>query len=169
MAADQLEILEFHRLVKDTGSYLKEQFLSQLSENFEVTLSETVVRPSHLHEFGMYLESNWYHLSPLPHTFINESPTAELDVTILQDFLLDPILKIKDSRTDSRIAFLGGITPVTELIEMVDKGEFAVAFTLFPTSIEQLIKVADAGEVMPPKSTWFEPKFQSGLVIHEIN
>lgn len=169
MAADQLEIFEFYRLVKDTGPYLKEQFLSQLSENFEVTLSETVIKPEHLHEFGMYLGNNWYHLSPLPHTFNNESPIAELDVTILQDFLLDPILKISDPRTDSRIAFLGGITPVDELIQMVNTGEFAVAFTLFPTSIEQLIKVADAGEVMPPKSTWFEPKFQSGLIIHEIN
>lgn len=169
MAADQLEIFEYHRLVKDTGPYLKEQFLSQLSENFKVTLSETLIKPAHLHEFGMYLGNTWYHLYPLPHTFSNESPIAELDVTILQDFLLDPILKISDPRTDSRVAFLGGMTPIAELVEMVNKGDYAVVFTLFPTSIEQLIKVADAGEVMPPKSTWFEPKFQSGLVIHQIN
>lgn len=169
MAADQLKIFEFHRLVKDTGPYLKEQFLSQLSENFEVRRSDIEVKPTHLHEFGMYLDNTWYNLIPLVHTYNDESPTAELDVTILQDFLLEPILKISDCRTDSRIAFVGGMTPIEELVEMVDTGEFAVAFTLFPTSIEQLIKVADAGEVMPPKSTWFEPKFQSGLIIHEIN
>lgn len=169
MAADQLEILEFNRLVKDTGSYLKEQFLSQLSESFEVTTSETAIKPSHLHEFGMYLKDSWYHLAALPHSYNQENPVSELDVTILQDYLLDPVLKIADPRTDSRIAFLGGVTPVEELMKMVDDGDFAVAFTLFPTSIDQLISVADAGEVMPPKSTWFEPKFQAGLVVHQIN
>ena len=169
MAADQLKIFEFHRLVKDTGTHLKEQFLSQLSENFEVTASEKAVKPAHLHEFGMYMKDSWYHLLALPHTYRKDSPVADLDVSILQDYLLDPVLKICDPRTDSRITCLGGITPIQELVNAVNSGEFAVAFTLFPTSIEQLIRVADAGEVMPPKSTWFEPKFQSGLVIHQIN
>jgi uncharacterized protein (DUF1015 family) len=169
MAADQLQILEFNRLVKDTGPYSKEEFLSKLSEDFEVTTSENAVKPAHLHEFGMYLQYSWYRLIALSHTYNQENPVAELDVTILQDYLLNPVLEIADPRTDSRVAFLGGVTPIEELVKMVDDGDFAVAFTLFPTSIEQLIRVADAGEVMPPKSTWFEPKFQAGLVIHQIN
>jgi uncharacterized protein (DUF1015 family) len=169
MATDQLQILEFNRLVKDTGHYFKEQFLSQLSENFEVTVSETEMKPTQLHEFGMYLDHTWYRLTALPHTYRKESPVADLDVTLLQDYVFELILKINDPRTDPRIAFLGGTTPINELTGLVNTGEYAIAFTLFPTSIEQLIKVADAGEVMPPKSTWFEPKFQAGLVIHQIN
>lgn len=169
MATDQLQILEFNRLVKDTGSYSKELFLSQLSQNFEVCSSEGEVKPAGLHQFGMYLENSWYRLTALAHTYNSEGPVADLDVSILQDFLFDPVLKITDPRTDHRIAFMGGITPVEELVNQVNNGEYAVAFTLFPTSIQQLIRVADAGEVMPPKSTWFEPKFQAGLVIHQIN
>ena len=169
MATDQLQILEFHRLVKDTGHYFKEQFLSQLTENFDVHVSEAEIKPSRLHEFGMYLDHAWYRLAALPHTYIKENPVADLDVTILQDYLLEPVLRINDPRTDPRIGFMGGVTPIDELVRMVDTGEYAVAFTLFPTSIDQLIRVADAGEVMPPKSTWFEPKFQAGLVIHQIS
>lgn len=169
MAADQLKIYEFHRLVKDTGSFEKEEFLQQLSENFEVTASDTAVKPGRLHEFGMYLKDSWYRLKALPHTYLQESPVADLDVSILQDYLLNPVLKIADPRTDPGITCLGGITPVEEIIKCVNSGEYVVAFTLFPTSIDQLIRVADAGEVMPPKSTWFEPKFQAGLVIHQIN
>jgi uncharacterized protein (DUF1015 family) len=169
MAAGQLKIFEFHRLVKDTGPFSKEEFIFKLSVNFEVIPSKELVKPVHLHQFGMYLDSTWYRLTALPHTYRNENPVADLDVTILQDYLLDPILNINDPRTDSRIACVGGITPIEELEQSVDNGEYAVAFTLFPTSIEQLIRVADAGEVMPPKSTWFEPKFQAGLVIHQIN
>lgn len=169
MAASQLKIFEFHRLVKDTGPFSKDEFIVRLAENFEVINSAEMVKPGHLHQFGMYLDSTWYRLTALPHTYLNENPVADLDVSILQDYLLDPVLNIRDPRTDSRIACVGGLTPIEELVETVDKGEYAVAFTLFPTSIEQLIRVADAGEVMPPKSTWFEPKFQAGLVIHQIN
>ena len=169
MAADQLKIYEFHRLVKDIGKHSKEQFLLLLSEDFEVLESTKPVKPGRLHEFGMYLKDSWYQLTALPHTYNLESPVADLDVTILQDYLLAPTLKIADPRTDARIVCVGGITPIDDLVDCVNRGDFAVAFTLFPTSIEQLIRVADAGEVMPPKSTWFEPKFQSGLVIHEIN
>ena len=169
MATDQLQILEFNRLIKDTGHYFKEQFLSQLSENFDVAVSDSVMKPMQLHEFGMYLDHTWYRLKALPHTYTKDNPVADLDVSILQDYVLELILKINDPRTDPRIGVMGGTTPVSELTELVDKGEYAVAFTLFPTSIEQLIKVADAGEVMPPKSTWFEPKFQAGLVIHQVN
>lgn len=169
MAANQLKIFEFHRMVKDIYPNSKEQLLSRLTENFEVENSATSVNPACLHEFGMYLKDSWYRLRALPHTYEKESPVADLDVTILQDYLLNPVLKIADPRVDARIVCLGGITPVEDLVNMVERGEFAVAFTLFPTSIDQLIRVADAGEVMPPKSTWFEPKFQSGLVIHQIN
>ena len=169
MSTDQLQILEFNRLVKDTGHYFKEQFLSQLSENFNVTVSETVIKPGQLHEFGMYMDHTWYRLIALPHTYRKGNPVADLDVTLLQDYVFELILKINDPRTDPRIGFVGGTTPIDELAAFVNNGEYAVAFTLFPTSIEQLIKVADAGEVMPPKSTWFEPKFQAGLVIHQIN
>jgi len=169
MATNQLQILEFNRLVKDTGHYFNEQFLSQLTENFVVTVSDKEVRPADLHEFGMYLDHTWYQLKALPHTFRKENPVADLDVTILQEYVLELILKINDPRTDPRIGVMGGTVSINELTSYVDSGEYAVAFTLFPTSIEQLMKVADAGEVMPPKSTWFEPKFQAGLVIHHIN
>ncbi|NEU06863.1 DUF1015 domain-containing protein [Flavihumibacter sp. R14] len=169
MATDQLQILEFNRLIKDTGHYFREQFLSQLTENFEVHVSDSEIKPAQLHEFGMYLDHTWYRLSALPHTYMKANPVADLDVTILQDYLLEPVLRINDPRTDPRIGFMGGVTPIDELVRIVDSGEYAVAFTLFPTSIDQLIRVADAGEVMPPKSTWFEPKFQAGLVIHKIS
>lgn len=169
MATDQLQILEFHRLLKDLGGFTAEQFIDQLGEHFLLAASGDAVKPATLHEFGMYMEGRWHKLTAKPHTFMHSNPVAELDVTILQDYVLSPMLKIDDPRTDPRIAFFGGVIPVDELVKMVDAGEYAVAFTLFPTSIEQLIHVADAGEVMPPKSTWFEPKFQAGLVIHQVN
>ena len=169
MATDQLQILEFNRLIKTTGGHTNDAFISILSKNFTVAVSASAIKPGFLHEFGMYLNHTWYRLTALEHTYCSESPVADLDVTILQDFLFNPILQISDPRTDHRIAFMGGTTSVDQLVTLVDDGEYEVAFTLFPTSIQQLIKVADAGEVMPPKSTWFEPKFQAGLVIHQIN
>lgn len=169
MATDQLQIFEFNRLVKDTGLYGKEEFLLLVAENFEVCGSDQVVKPSGLHQFGMYLEHSWYRLTALKHTCCSSSPVADLDVSILQDFLFNPILKISEPRTDKRMTFLGGTVAIEEIVDLVNKGDYAIAFILYPTSIQQLISVADAGEVMPPKSTWFEPKFQSGLVIHQIN
>ena len=169
MATDQLRIYPFHRLLKDTGDFTADEFLKQLNRNFEVNPVKQPVEPSVLHEFGMYLSGNWFKLIAKPQTYHQNNPVAELDVSILQDLILSPLIGINDPRTDSRISFVGGVIPVEDLVKSVDEGNFAVAFTLYPTSIEQLIRVADAGEVMPPKSTWFEPKFQAGLVIHQIS
>ena len=169
MATDQLRIYPFHRLLKDTGDFTADEFLKQLNKNFEVNPVKQPVEPSVLHEFGMYLSGNWFKLIAKPQTYHQNNPVAELDVSILQDLILSPLIGINDPRTDSRISFVGGVIPVEDLVKSVDEGNFAVAFTLYPTSIEQLIRVADAGEVMPPKSTWFEPKFQAGLVIHQIS
>ena len=169
MATDQLRIYPFHRLLKDTGDFTADEFLKQLNKNFEVNPVKQAVEPSVVHEFGMYLSGNWFKLIAKPQTYHQNNPVAELDVSILQDLVLSPLIGINDPRTDSRISFVGGVIPVEDLVKSVDEGNFAVAFTLYPTSIEQLIRVADAGEVMPPKSTWFEPKFQAGLVIHQIS
>ena len=169
MATDQLQIFPFHRLLKDTGDFTADEFLKQLNKNFEVNPVKQPFKPSVLHEFGMYLSGNWFKLIAKPQTYHQNNPVAELDVSILQDLVLSPLIGINDPRTDSRISFVGGVIPVEDLVKSVDEGNFAVAFTLYPTSIEQLIRVADAGEVMPPKSTWFEPKFQAGLVIHQIS
>jgi uncharacterized protein (DUF1015 family) len=117
----------------------------------------------------MYLDGSWYKLNALSLTYQQGNPVAELDVSIIQDYVFSAFLDIHDPRTDPRISFSGGISSVGELVEQVDNGEFAMLFTLFPTSIDQLFKVADLGEVMPPKSTWFEPKFQAGLLIHKIS
>ncbi len=169
MATSQLQIVEFNRLIKDLGPLKEDELLTKISENFEVTSSATAIKPLSVHYFGMYTGNSWYQLRALPHTYCQDNAVAELDVHILQEFLCKPILNIADARTDPRISFSGGFTPIEQLVETVDRGEFALAFTLFPTSIEQLISVADAGEVMPPKSTWFEPKFQAGLVIHAVD
>ena len=168
MATDQLRIYEFNRLLKDTGNFTAEEFVNQLRKNFEVIPANDVFIPSKLHEFGMYLAGKWFKLLAKPITYSHNNVVAELDVSILQDFVFSPLIGINDPRTDQRICFVGGVKTVKELIKQVNDGNFAVAFTLFPTSIEQLIRVADAGEVMPPKSTWFEPKFEAGLVIHQI-
>jgi uncharacterized protein (DUF1015 family) len=169
MATDQLRIYPFHRLLKDTGDFSADEFLEKLNENFEVNPVKQPFEPSGLHEFRMYHAGKWFKLIAKPETYQQNNPVAELDVSVLQDFILSPLIGITDPRTDSRISFVGGVIPVEDLVKQVDKGNFAVAFTLYPTSIDQLIRVADAGEVMPPKSTWFEPKFQAGLVIHQIS
>ncbi|WP_026898298.1 DUF1015 domain-containing protein [Daejeonella oryzae] len=168
MSTDQLRIYEFHRLLKYTGDFSDTEFLEQLKSNFEVHLVNHSFKPSQLHEFGMYIKGKWFKLIAKPITYRHHNPVSELDVSILQNYVLSPLVGITDPRTDSRICFVGGVTPIEKLVKQVDEGDFAVAFTLYPTSIEQLIRVADAGEVMPPKSTWFEPKFQAGLVIHQI-
>lgn len=171
MSADQLKIYEFNRLLKDLNGLSASQFIDALSQHFTIEKSREgeAVIPRELHHFGMYLDGSWYRLVARQETLKNQHPVAQLDVSVLQDFVLSPILNISDPRTDPRLCVVGGLQPVKELVKQVDKGDFALAFTLFPTSIDQLISVADAGEVMPPKSTLFEPKFQVGLVIHKIN
>ncbi len=169
MASDQLKIYPFHRLGKDLNSKTIPEFIGQLAGYFDVESADGTYIPGKLHEFGMYAGGQWYKLTARPDTYDPGSSVSELDVTILQDTVFKRILEVCDPRVDPRISFIGGITPPDNLTAQVDQGDYAVAFTLFPTSIEQLMKVADQGGVMPPKSTWFEPKFQAGLLIHKIN
>lgn len=169
MAADQLKILEFNRLVKDLNGHNTLDFLKLLAVDFEIAVQGFEFRPSQPKHFGMYLEGQWFELRLKTPASNPDNPVDALDVSILQDKILSPLLNIADPRTDSRIAFFGGITPLSELEEKVNKQEYAVAFVLHPTSAEELFSVADAGEVMPPKSTWFEPKFQVGMLIHQFD
>ena len=170
MSTDQLQIFEFNRLVKDIGGFSVTHFLNQIRVHFEIEilLDTEVFRPRQLHEFGLYLDQHWYRLSARSRTYARGGLVESLDVTILQNYILSPILHIMDPRIDPRLSFVGGITPLEVSVQRVDQGDYAAFFTLFPTSIEQLIQAADAGEIMPPKSTWFEPKFQVGLVIHQL-
>lgn len=160
----QMQILPYNRLVKDLKGLSKVAFLERLAEKFEVKPAEKKA-PARLHDFGMYLDKTWYQLTAKPGSFEN-TPTQLLDVSILQENLLAPLLGISEPRTDKRIAFVGGIRGTVELEKQVDSGQFAVAFSLFPTQLRQVMDIADAGETMPPKSTWFEPKLRSGLVLH---
>jgi uncharacterized protein (DUF1015 family) len=163
---DQLQILAYNKAVKDLNGLTKEKYLSKISQNF--TLKKTGIKsPQALHQFSMYLDSEWYTLVPAFN--ISNDPIDSLDVQILQNMLLDPVLGIKDPRSDQRINFIGGIRGTQELERLVDSGEYQVAFSLHPTSIEQLIAVADADKIMPPKSTWFEPKLRSGLFVHLLD
>lgn len=166
--SNQLHIMDYNRLVKDLGGLSKEEFLDKVKEKFTVEKAAKVFCPSTLHEFGMYLDKQWYGLTAKEGTYTND-PIGILDVTILQNNLLDPVLGIKDQRTDKRIDFVGGIRGLGELEKRVKSGEMAVAFSLYPVSIEQLFNIADSGSVMPPKSTWFEPKLRDGLLTHLIN
>lgn len=165
--ASQLRILDYNRVVKDLNGLSKEAFLQQICEKFTVTESSTQVTPRQLHEFGMYMDRRWYILEAKPGSY-SDDPVGVLDVTILQDNLLEPVLGISDPRTDTGIDFVGGIRGLAELEKRVDSGEMQVAFSLFPVSIQQLINIADSGMVMPPKSTWFEPKLRDGLLTHLI-
>lgn len=165
--ASQLAILDYNRLVKDLNDLSAKKFLALLQDDFYITLSSEPVKPSQLHEFGMYLEEQWYILSSRKGTW-TEDPIGVLDVTILSNNILDKILDIEDQRTDKRIDFVGGIRGLSELERRVNSGEMKVAFSLYPVSIEQLFAIADSGKVMPPKSTWFEPKLRDGLLTHLI-
>ena len=144
-----------------------EDFISALQDDFFITQSPEPVKPSQLHEFGMYLDGQWYILTSRKGTYTND-PIGVLDVTILSNNILDKILDIKDQRTDKRIDFVGGIRGLKELEKRVNSGEMKVAFSLYPVTIEQLFDIADSGNVMPPKSTWFEPKLRDGLLTHLI-
>ncbi|MDQ3262363.1 MAG: DUF1015 family protein [Myxococcota bacterium] len=161
---DQLQILDYNRVVRDLHGLGPEGFLERVRERFELLVSEEK-KPRRPHDFGMLLGSTWYRLRALPGSF-PEAASRSLDVTLLQKNLLEPILGIGDPRTDLRIHFVGGIRGMGELEKLVSGGEFQVAFSLFPTTLDQLITLSDAGELMPPKSTWFEPKLRSGLVLH---
>jgi len=163
--ANELKILDYNRVVKDLNGLEPSQLIEKLEKNFEVKESEEAVAPSMLHEFGMYLKNKWYRLVAKPDSYDND-PIGVLDVTILSDNVLDKILGIKDQRTDKRIDFIGGIRGLAELEKRVNSGEMTVAFSLYPVSIEQLFNIADSGNVMPPKSTWFEPKLRDGLLTH---
>lgn len=161
---DQMQILDYNRVVKDLNGLTQEQFLDSVREKFELSPAHGP-KPRALHEFGMYLGELWHTLRAKPGTF-PETPVGVLDVAILQNNLLGPVLGIGDPRTDKRIHFVGGIRGTQELQRLVDGGGYAVAFSMWPTSLEQLMAIADANEIMPPKSTWFEPKLRSGLVLH---
>lgn len=165
--AAQLAILDYNRVVKDLNGLSAAKLISRLQDDFFITLSPEPVKPSQLHEFGMYLNGQWYILVSRKGTY-TEDPIGVLDVTILSNNILDKILGIEDQRTDKRIDFVGGIRGLKELEKRVNSGEMKVAFSLYPVTIEQLFNIADSGNVMPPKSTWFEPKLRDGLLTHLI-
>ncbi len=167
---NQLKIIDYNRVVKDLNGLTKEELISKLKENFIVKEEgEEIYRPSKLHEFSMYIDGKWYSMQAKEGTYDDNDPIGVLDVTILSNLVLDNILGIKDLRTSKRIDFVGGIRGLGELKKRVDSGDMAVAFALYPVSMQQLIDIADTGNIMPPKTTWFEPKLRSGLVIHELD
>jgi uncharacterized protein (DUF1015 family) len=166
---NQLKIIDYNRVIKDLNGLTQEQFIEALRETFVVEETGVAIyTPAELHEFSMYMGNKWYKLTAKAGTYNNDDPIGVLDVTILSHLVLDKILGIKDLRTDKRIDFIGGIRGLGELKRRVDSGEMAVAFALYPVSMKQLIDIADTGNIMPPKTTWFEPKLRSGLVIHEL-
>ncbi len=166
---NQLNIIDYNRVVKDLNGLTKDQFIAALGESFEVKdMGTEIYKPSCLHEFSVYVDGHWFKLNAKPGTFNDADPIGVLDVTILSNLVLDKILGIKDLRTDKRIDFVGGIRGLGELKRRVDNGEMKVAFALYPVSMKQIIDIADSGNIMPPKTTWFEPKLRSGLVIHEL-
>lgn len=165
----QLEIMDYNRVVKDLNGLSKADFLTAIGDKFTVSeVGTTPFKPAVAHEFGMYIDSTWYKLVAKPGTWDNNDPIALLDTSILQQNLLDTVLGIKDQRTDKRIDFVGGIRGMEGLMKRVDSKDMAVAFSIYPVSIQQLFDVADSGNVMPPKSTWFEPKLRDGLVVYMI-
>ncbi len=166
--SNQLHIMDYNRVVKDLNGQTAASLITALQQNFDVEqVGKTVYQPNQLHSFGMYLNGNWYKLSAKAGTYTTD-PIGVLDVTILSNNILDPLLAIKDQRTDKRIDFVGGIRGLQELEKRVNSGEMQVAFSLYPVSLEQLFNIADSGNVMPPKSTWFEPKLRDGLLTHLI-
>ncbi len=168
--ASQLTIIDYNRVVKDLNGLTAEEFLKALEKNFVVEEKGTeIYKPAALHNFALYLEGKWYSLTARPGTYDDNDPIGVLDVTISSNLILDEILGIKDLRSDKRIDFVGGIRGLGELSKRVDSGEMKVALALYPVSMKQLMDIADTGNIMPPKTTWFEPKLRSGLVIHELD
>lgn len=166
---NQMQIMDYNRLVKDLNGRTVEEFISEIGEVFNVELESQAVKPRQAREFGMYLKGHWYRLHIDSEFVPHDDPVGRLDVSLLQDNLLAPILGIGDPRRDKRIDFVGGIRGLPELERRVNSGEMGVAFALFPTSIHDMMSVADANLVMPPKSTWFEPKLADGLVSHLLD
>ncbi len=166
----QLKIIDYNRVVKDLNGMTPEQFVKALEEDFVVEdCGSAIRRPDALHNFSMYLGGRWYSLTARPGRYDDSDPIGVLDVTILSRLVLDKLLGIKDLRTDKRIYFLGGRRGLGELSRRVDDGEMKVAFALYPVSMKQLLDIADSGQIMPPKTTWFEPKLRSGLAIHTLD
>ncbi|MDD4609886.1 MAG: DUF1015 family protein [Bacteroidaceae bacterium] len=165
----QLTILDYNRLVTDLNGLSEVDFLTQLETSFHVEKrGETAYRPTALHHFSLYLAGSWYSLTAKPDTYNDADPIGGLDVTISSRYILDQLLGITDLRTDKRIAFVGGIRGLNELKDRVDSGEMKMALALYPVSMQQLMAIADSGKIMPPKTTWFEPKLRSGLIIHKL-
>lgn len=165
---NQMNILDYNRVITDLNGLSKEELLEKVKTAFTVTEESSAVKPAKVTEFGMYIDGQWYRLN-INSELVPNDPVASLDVSLLADNLIEPVLGISDPRTDNRIDFVGGIRGLAELEKRVNSGEMAIAFSLFPTSMEALMAVADAGEVMPPKSTWFEPKLADGLVSHVLD
>ncbi|MCD7815204.1 MAG: DUF1015 domain-containing protein, partial [Bacteroides sp.] len=168
--ADQLTIIDYNRVVKDLNGLTPEAFLKALEKHFIVEEKGTeIYKPAALHNFSLYLDGKWYSLTAKEGTYDDQDPIGVLDVTISSNLILDEILGIKDLRSDKRIDFVGGIRGLGELKKRVDSGEMAMALALYPVSMKQLMDIADTGNIMPPKTTWFEPKLRSGLVIHKLD
>ncbi len=166
---NQLNIMPYNRAIRDLNGRSAADFITQVGYSFEISPATSPVIPTERHHFGMYLDGSWHHLQARP-AIVDETDTVgRLDVSILQNSLLDPLLGIHNPRTDQRIHFVGGIRGNEELVKLVDSGEYAVAFALHPTSIRELIELADQDKIMPPKSTWFEPKLRSGLFVHKLS
>ncbi len=167
--ASQLRIIDYNRVVKDLNGLTPAELIEALKKDFEVVKKGSeIYHPNTLHNFSMYLEGEWYSLTARPGTYDDNDPIGVLDVTVLSNLVLDKLLGIKDLRTSKRIDFVGGIRGLGELKKRVDSGEMKVAFALYPVSMQQLINIADTGNIMPPKTTWFEPKLRSGIVIHSF-
>jgi uncharacterized protein (DUF1015 family) len=166
-----LAIIDYNRVVKDLNGLSTQEFFKALEEDFIVECKgdAAIYHPAGLHNFSMYIEGVWYSLTAKPGRYNDADPIGVLDVTILSNLVLDKILGIKDLRTDKRIDFVGGIRGLGELSRRVDSGEMKVAFALYPVSMDQLMSIADTGNIMPPKTTWFEPKLRSGLAIHSLD
>lgn len=165
----QLKIIDYNRVIKDLNGMTKEQFIEKLGEDFIVELKgKEIYHPAKLHNFSMYIDGNWYSLTAKEGRYNDNDPIGVLDVTILSNLVFDKLIDIKDLRTSKRIDFVGGIRGLGELSRRVDSGEMVAAFALYPVSMRQLIDIADTGNIMPPKTTWFEPKLRSGLAIHKL-
>jgi uncharacterized protein (DUF1015 family) len=162
----ETRILPYNRVVKDLNGLSEEDFLAAVGERFTVEPSDEPVGPEEGYDFGMYLRGRWFRLTSREGTVDTDDPAESIDSAVLTKNLLTPVLGIEDLRTDDRIDFIGGIRGLPELVRLVDGGDYAVAFALYPVSVAQLLAVADAGQVMPPKSTWFEPKLLSGMVVN---
>ena len=168
--ASQLTIIDYNRVVKDICDLSDEDFIAKIKENFTVKeMGADEYKPTELHNFAMYLSGKWYSLTANNNTYNDNDPVGVLDVSILTNTILDPILDIKDLRRSTRIDFVGGIRGLGELKKRVDSGEMKAAFALYPVSMKQLIDIADSGNIMPPKTTWFEPKLRSGLAVHSLD